>query len=120
MDTFFLSQRLLTIAKYRHSQILFKKERLYYYRYMLKLSYNLEYLGSKDVEDALKYVEKFRNVQGRRVKNGFFIKPRKALYLACMDAEDVLHGMKRWDGVSPGDWDYLGDRVELNFAKEKK
>lgn len=76
-----------------------KKERQYYYRFMLKLSYNLEHLGTKDITKAMEYVEEFEFRQGSRVKNGFFIKPRKALSLACQDARDVLKSMKRWDGV---------------------
>lgn len=99
MDTFFLSQRLLVTARYRHQSIWLRKERSYYYRYMLKLCYNLEYLGSKDVQEALNYVKSFEKKQSKRIKNGVFVKPKKMLELACKDATDVLHGMKRWDGV---------------------
>lgn len=80
---------------------MFKKEKQYYYRYMLKLSYNLEYLGTTEIDKCLEYVKQFRFKQSNRASNGFFIKPKRMLELACRDAEDVLHGMKRWDGVSP-------------------
>lgn len=118
MDTFFLSQRLLTIARYRHSFILFKKERLYYYRYMIKLSYNLEYLGAKNIEEALRFVKKFRAGQAKRIRDGFFIKPRKALFLACMDAEDVLQSMKRYEGVGEENWNCFGNEWKVNFEEE--
>jgi hypothetical protein len=69
---------------------------------MLKLSYNLEYLGTTKIDKCLEYVKSFEAKQSKRIKNGLFFKPKKMLELACRDAEDVLHGMKRWDGVSPG------------------
>lgn len=117
MDTSFLSQRLLTIARYRHSHILLKKERLYYYRYMLKLSYNLEYLGAKDVNEALGYVQKFRDTQGRRIRDGFFIKPRKALFLACVDAQDVLQSMKRYEGVGEENWNCFDEEWKVDLRE---
>ncbi len=112
MDTFFLSQRLLTIARHRHKSIYFKKERLYYYRYMLKLSYNLEYLGNPEVDKALAYVKSFEFRQSKRIRNGFFYKPKRMLALACEDARDVLEGMRRWDGVGVEGWDFWIDEGE--------
>lgn len=100
METFFLSKSLLTVAKYRRQNILFEKERLYYYRYMLKLSYNLEYLGTTEIDECLEYVKSFEAKQSKRIKNGLFFKPKKMLGLVCRDAEDVLQGMRRWDGRS--------------------
>jgi hypothetical protein len=99
MNTTFFLQRLLTIAQYRHSRILLKKERRYYQRYVMKLSYHIEHLYGKNITEAIQYVEEFESRQGSRVKNGFFTKPRKALSLACADVKDVLESMKRWDGI---------------------
>lgn len=117
MDTFFLSQRLLTIARHRYQSIWLKKERQYYYRYMLKLSYNLEYLGAKTAVEALEYLNKFENNQSKRVKNGVMIKPKKMLELACKDARDVLQGMKRWDGVGIENWNCFGMDWKVDFSK---
>src|SRR5580700_4195500 len=99
MDTFFFLKRLFVIAQYRHAHILFKKEQKYYQRYLMKLAYHIETLGTTDIDKALEYSNEFEYKQRLRIKNGFFIKPRKALGLACEDVRDVLQGMKRWEGI---------------------
>lgn len=113
MDLSFFSQYLLTVARFRHSRILLKKEQRYYYRYMLKLSYNLEHLGTNNIDKALEYIDEFEFRQGSRVKDGFFIKPRKVLQLACQDSRDVLKSMERWDGVENWECSTLKSRSEF-------
>jgi len=99
MDTKFFSRHLLTIAKHNHKYIPFRKERLYYYRFIRKLNYHIIYFCSKNVTDMVKYVNNFENKQTNRIGNGFLIKPKKALNLACEDVRDVLESMKRFEGV---------------------
>ena len=53
----------------------------------------------KNVTDMIKYVNNFENKQTNRIGNGFLIKPKKALNLACEDVRDVLESMKRFEGV---------------------
>ena len=99
MDTSFFQERLLVIAKHRYWNILFEKERLYYRKYIGKLNYHISYLNDSNVDAAITYVHKFEDRQANRVRNGFIIKPRKMLTLACKDTIDVLEGMQRWDGM---------------------
>ena len=115
MDPLFLSKYLLTVAQYRYRNILSKKEKRYYYRYAMKLSYHLQYLCDSKVASALDYVNDFETKQTNRIKDGLFVKPRKALYLACADARDVLEGMRRWDGVEVEKWDFWGNEPKVNL-----
>jgi hypothetical protein len=117
MNTSFLSQRLLTTARYQHKFIPFKKDRLYYYKYMKMLGYNLAYLGAKDVDQAIQFVKSFETEQTNRIKNGFFTKPKKMVELVCRDAVDVLEGMQRWDGVGVEKWDFWGEKPEVKFGR---
>lgn len=117
MDASFFSKSLLTIAQYRHQNILLKKERSYYYRYIMKLSYNIKFLDSKDIAKAIEYVEEFKYKQAKRIRDGFFTKPKKALFLACEDTKDVLEGMRRWDGVGAKNGVDFDDNWKVNFRK---
>jgi hypothetical protein len=115
MDYIFFQKHLLTIARYTHSRILFRKERLYYYKFVRKLSYHIRYLDDKNVTKAIAYVGIFEDRQERRIRNGFFIKPRKVLRLACQDVKDVLESMKRFEGTDAENWVPFRVFPEVNF-----
>ena len=99
MDNDFFSKHLLTIARETYVHILFKKERLYYYKYIRKLRYHVIHLSDRSVDNALGYVDAFEYTQSKRIKNGVFVKPKKMLALACKDVRDVVKSMRRFEGV---------------------
>src|ERR1700676_3481164 len=99
MDTTFFSKYLLAIARNRHSKLLFATEQLYYRRYISRLSYIIQYLDMKDINNAIYYVNNFENRQRKRVKNSIFVKPKILLEFACEDTRDVLQGMWRFEWV---------------------
>lgn len=84
---------------------------------MLKLSYNLEYLGAKNAIQALAYVDQFEKTQSKRIKNGLVVKRKNMLLLACRDARDVLQGMKRWDGCGEENWNCFGNEWTVQFGR---
>jgi hypothetical protein len=99
MDQLFFSKHLLTIARHTHSRILLKKEKLYYYRYIRKLSYHIKHLNRNNLTKAMEYVKAFECKEANRIQNGFWVRPRKVLFLACQDVKDVLKSMERWEGT---------------------
>ena len=115
MDTTFFSKYLLAIARNRHSKLLFATEQLYYRRYISRLSYNIRYLETKDINNAISYVNNFENSQRKRVKNSIFVKPKRMLEFACEDTRDVLQGMWRWDGVGIENEKWAMDNWKVNF-----
>jgi hypothetical protein len=117
MDTSFFSQHLLTIARYRYPQLLFAKERLYYYLYVRKLNCHIISFGSRNVKENLEYVQDFEYKQSQRIKNGWLIKPKKMLALACRDTKDVLQSMKRFEGVGAENQTFFGNGWEVNLRR---
>jgi hypothetical protein len=59
----------------------------------------LGYNGNEDVNKALQFINQFEKKEIKRVKNGFFYKPSKALIQACRDCRDVMESMKIYEGV---------------------
>ncbi len=117
MNIEFFAKYMLTIAKRRHSQLLFKKEKLYYKKYVTKLSYHIQHLETNDIDKALAYVDRFKSKQVSLVDNSFFVKPKNMLSLACEDAKDVLKGMRRYDGVEVESWDFWVGYKEVNLGR---
>lgn len=117
MDNSFFSQRLLTIARHTYQNICLKKDRRYYHRYVCKLSYNLEYLNTQDIDQLISFVEEFKDKQSKRIKNGIFIKPKNMLVLACRDTKDVLESMQRFDGTGTENWNRFWNNWEVNFGR---
>lgn len=115
MDFAFFQSRLHVITRHRYTQLLVREERPYYYRYVMKLLYHIKYLKTKEIDEAVAYVNEFEDKQANRIKNGFFVKPKNMVELACKDVRDVLQAMKRWEGMGVESWVTIWDKPKVNL-----